>query len=266
MNSKYTAVTILLANLLMVQTAMAAPVLSDSPKPASPTPINKLKQIEDLKDRLATKVAELRQTQRQAISGTLKAKSVSTATIETKTKDVKIDLTDEIKIYQNLKGTRTALTIDNLDIGDPVVVFGQLDTTLDLLKAKIIFIEAAQSEKIAGVVTSVDKVEFTLTVSTIEEKNYIVDIEGTTKALQWDQQNGITKGGFSKVTVGNTVHVLGKPVPKKTNRLSAVRILDIGNLSGQEPINASEATKSAAEPTVTPKPKIAKPTAKPTIQ
>src|SRR3989344_8178245 len=71
-----------------------------------------LKQIENLKDRLATKVAELRQTQRRAIAGTVKKVEVSTLTIETETKDIKIDLPDEITVIQYLKGVRTLLSIN----------------------------------------------------------------------------------------------------------------------------------------------------------
>ncbi|MEK7587613.1 MAG: hypothetical protein AAB457_02240 [Patescibacteria group bacterium] len=204
------------------------------------------KQINDLKDRLATKVAELRQLQRKAIFGTVKAVSASTATIETKTKDVKIELTDDIKIAQIIKGTRTKLTADNLDKGDQVAVFGEFDATLDLLKAKVIFIQAAPTQRIAGMVTDTSKADFTLTVKTPEGKNYIVDIETVTKIAVWTADKGITKGGFSKVTVGDTIHVIGMAA-KTDDRISASRILDLGNLTGTAPA-------ATASPTVKPTP------------
>lgn len=218
------------------------------------------KQINDLKDRLATKVAELRQLQRKAIFGTVKAVSTSTATIETKTKDVKIELTDDIKIAQIIKGVRTKLTADNLDKGDQVTVFGEFDTTLDLLKAKVIFIQAAPGERIAGIVTDVTKADYTVSIKTPEGKSYIVDIETVTKIAVWTADRGIAKGGFSKVTVGDTIHVAGSLVPKKDNRISASRILDIGNLTGSpEPTpTLTEAptptTKATPKPTATPTP------------
>lgn len=203
------------------------------------------KQINDLKDRLATKVAELRQLQRKAIFGTVKAVSTSTATIETKTKDVKIELTDDIKIAQIIKGTRTKLTADNLDKGDQVAVFGEFDTTLDLLKAKVIFIQAAPTQRIAGIVTDVTKADYTVTVKTPEGKSYIVDIETVTKIAVWTADRGIAKGGFSKVTVGDTIHVIGMAA-KKDDRVSAGRILDLGNLTGTAPTATASPT---AKPT-----------------
>src|SRR3989344_3490561 len=146
---------------------------------AAPTPeataSGNQQQIEDLKERLATKVAQLRQSQRKAIVGTVKAVSVSTATIETKTKDVKIELTDDIVIVQVLKGKRTKLTLDDLAKGDRVVVFGEYDTTLDLLRAKVIFIQSASTvERILGAVTGVDAKAFTVTVTTAEGKTITI--------------------------------------------------------------------------------------------
>lgn len=187
------------------------------------------KRIEELKDRIATKVAELSQTQRRAIFGTVKSVSVSTATIETQTKDIKIELTDDIKIFQMLKGKRTQLSIDDLSKGDVVTVFGDYDATLDLLKAKVIFIQAALPSRIAGKVTEIDKTAFAVTVKPQDAPTVTVDIEKSTKTNIWDGKS-ITKGGFSKITVGDTVHVVGSAVPKKENRINADRILDLGSL------------------------------------
>ncbi|MCJ7826516.1 hypothetical protein MUP56_02790, partial [Patescibacteria group bacterium] len=120
---------------------------------ASPTATAKPvvnKQVEDLKERLATKVAQLRQTERRAIYGTVKATTISTLTIETTNKDVKIELTDDIKVFQMLKGKRTALTTEDVAKGDVVSVFGDWDTAVEVLKAKVIFIHN-QSEEIKRV-------------------------------------------------------------------------------------------------------------------
>ena len=182
-----------------------------------------LNKIEDLKERLATKVAELRQSQKKAIVGTIKAVSLSTFTVETKTSDVKIELTDTIKVFQTIKGKRTSLTTDNLEKGDYVVVFGDYDTGLDLLKAKIIVIQDPLPERVAGTISAVDKKEFTVTIVTAEEKTYIIDIEKTTAMFAFDKEKGVVKGGFSKVESGEIVHVVGSLEPKKDNRISAIR-------------------------------------------
>lgn len=220
--------------------ATASP--SGTPTPTvKPTPDSKQLQIESLKERLATKVAELRQTQSKAVFGTVKSTSVSTLVLETKTKDVKIELTDDIKVAQILKGSRTKLTIEDVKKGDSVTIFGSYDSTLDLLKATYIFIQNKQPDRVTGVATEINRDDFTLTIRTAEERLIIIDIETTTRTVRWDGTT-VVKSGYSKVAVGDTLHITGLAVPQKENRYSAIRIMDLGNLSGNVPSPATTPT------------------------
>lgn len=241
--------------------------------PATPSSIPKTsttaQKIEDLKDRLATKVAELRQTSRRAIFGTVKSTSITSFVVETKTKDVKIELTDDINVIQNLKGKRTTLTTEDIAKDDVMSVFGEYDATLDLLKASVVFIQSAIPERISGTVTARNDKEFTLTITSPQGQTYTIDIEKATKTLTWDREKKeIVKSGFSKITVGATVHVVGSPVPKQERRLSADRILDLGNLAvpAEQAIQAtSTPTEKEASPSATPtKKSTPTPTKKPT--
>jgi len=220
---------------------------------ASPAEESKAKQIEDLKERVATKVAELRNFQPKAISGKVKSQTVSTMTIETKTKDLKIELTDGIKVVQYLKNKRTKLTTDDVDNGDKVVVFGQYDMTIDILKAKFILIDnTAPIIYVNGIVKETSEVDFTLTVETQEGIVYIADVERGTKTNQW-RNSQLEKGGFSKISIGDIVHIVGTAVPKVDKRVSAMRILDIGQVTGD--VSTSPTTDTA---TPSPGPEITK--------
>lgn len=247
--------------VLLVLPAHAA-TATPSATPAS----EKAKQIEDLKDRLATKVAELRQTQKKAIAGTVKSVSITSATIETPTKDIKIELPDELKVVQILKGKRTILSVSDLEKGDTVAVFGTYDATLDLLNAQFIFIQDPPPLRIAGTVTAVDKTAFTLTVTTADDQAWTIDIERYTKTNQWSADKGVAKSGFSKIGIGDSVHITGTATPKKDNRMSADRILDLGNLTGapaptptatptpEASASAQPTTKATPKPTLSPTP------------
>lgn len=220
--------------------------------------------LDDLKARLATKVAELRTVVKRAMYGTVKSVSVTSATVETKTKDIKIELTDDVMVSQMISGKRTTIPIENLEAKDTVTVFGTYDETLDLLKAQYIFIEnAAIVSRVAGVVADVDTEGFVLTVITREGRTVLIDIEKSTKTTAWTKSGGVVKGGFSKIVVGDTIHVIGKPVAKKENQLNATRILDLGNLTGAAvtptatltPVASPSATvKSTPKPTSKPSP------------
>lgn len=257
----------IVTSLILVTSVSAATPAASPSASSTPTPTS---QIDDLKERLATKVAELRQTQKKAVYGTVKAVSVSTFTIETKTNDLKIELTDDIKVFQLIKGKRTELTTEDLEKDDIVTVFGDYDTGLDLLKAKVVVIQAKPLLRTSGTVTAIDRDEFTVTVLAADGQTYTVDIEKTTQALAFSQEKGLVKGGFSKLETGRTIHVVGTAVPKEERRISAARLIDIGNLTGSPtPTPTVETPREAsASASPSPTPKTSKPTAtpKPTAQ
>lgn len=242
---------ILIAIIFLLPVGIIAAQAEESPTVTtteSPTPKNK--QVEDLKERLATKVAQLSQSERRAIYGTVKATTISTLTVETATKNVKIELTDDIKVFQILKGKRTELKIDDVAKNDVVTVFGDWDTAVEVLKAKVIFIQNSSNdlERVSGVISEVKKSDYTITIETSDGKTYVIDFEVATKTSLWSKDKGIEKGGFSKLTPGDTIFVFGTAVPKKENRISALRILNIGNLTGEKPSpipTEAEATSSS---------------------
>lgn len=203
---------------------------------ATATPSATTQKIEDLKERIATKVAQLKTTQPRAVYGTVKTVSITSFTVETPTRDLKIELTEDITVIQYLKGKRTTLALEDIAKGDTVVVFGQFDTTLDLLTARIVFIQGALPEYAAGTVTARDDKEFTLTVTTPESQNFIIDIEKTTKTLLWDKEKKeLAKSSYSKIATGSAIHVIGSAVPKEERRISADRILNLGSLKKAMP-------------------------------
>lgn len=254
-------ITIAIILLSLPSRAVIAATATPAATPKTSTASATTKKIEDLKDRLATKVAELRQTSRRAIHGTVKSTSLTSFVVETKTKDVKIEMLDEIKVIQYLKGKRTMLTTEDIAKGDVVSVFGEHDATLDLLKATVVFIHGPVPTRVSGTVSARDDQEFTLTITTPQNQTYTIDIEKATKAFAWDRaKKEIVKSGFSKIAVGATLHIVGFPVPKKDNRMSADRILDLGNLAA--PVD--QMVPSTPTPTERQASPSASPTKKPT--
>jgi len=211
-------------------------------------------------------VAELRTVVKRAMYGTVKSVSMTSAAVETKTKDIKIELTDDVVVSQIISGKRTVLSIEDLEVKDPITVFGSYDETLDLLKAQYIFIESAtNTTHVAGTVADVDSEDFVLTVNTKEGRTITIDIEKTTKTTAWTPSGGIVKGGFSKIAIGDTVHIIGTPDKKSDNRISATRILDLGNITGAASApTVTTAPSPEATSSVTPKSTTPKPTPTPT--
>lgn len=261
MNRYVSYVAMVLFTVISLTSAGTHSVLAQKATPsATPKTATASAQIEELKVRLATKVAELRSVVKRAMYGTVKSVSLTSATVETKTKDIKIELTDDVTVSQIISGKRVNLDLEKLEAKDTVTVFGSYDETLDLLKAQYIFIESpTQVTRVSGTVANVDSEEFSLIVNTAEGRSITVDIEKSTKTTVWTGTDGIVKGGFSKIVVGDTVHIVGSPVPKTENHISASRVLDLGNITGA----AATPTTTTASPSATVK-TTHKPTAAPT--
>jgi len=242
---------VLIAAALLFTTSVYAQDVATPSATATPSAST---QLENLKDRLASAASTLAQSQKRAVFGTVTNTSVSTITVETPTKDIKVELADVVKVAQMLKGVRTALTTDDVSKGDVVTVFGDYDSTLDLLKGSVIFIEGTVPSRINGTISAVSKKDYTITITDASGTPWVVDIETATKNMLWDNVNGTTKGAFSKYTVGDAAFVL-ETAEKTPNRVSALRVLDIG-------LPAQAGNQSGVTPTATPT--IASPSATPT--
>src|SRR3990172_8567273 len=112
----------ILSAVILAASILMPRVFAQSPSTPSATPQDSDRQVEELKERLATKVAELKKFQASALFGTGREISVTTITVETATKKVQIDLTDELSIIQYIRGKRTVLSADDLDVGYVVTV------------------------------------------------------------------------------------------------------------------------------------------------
>lgn len=242
-------ILILVLSLFLVNGKVLAETGTSSAETTTPTPTVQPK-IQELKDRLATFAAQQKTVSTKAIYGTVKGTSISNFVVETDTKDIKIDLADDIKVAQMINGKRTKLTTDDISKGDIVTVFGDYDSSIDLLKAKAVFIQSASPLRVIGIVTGIDRAEYIETVA-VDKDSYAVDIETDTKTTGWSPDKGIFKYGFSKAAVGDFVQVVAVPEPKQPpTRVSARRILDLGNL--KNPLPTSTPTPTAS-PSATPK-------------
>lgn len=223
---------------------------TNTSKAVTPTQTVVASKVEDLKERLATRVAELRQSSPKALFGTVSQVTVSTITIDAQNKAVKIELTDDIKVIQIIRGKRTILSSDDIDKDDKVTVFGDYDSTIDILKASTIFIENKTNPiRIHGFIGEVNKSTNTFALKGVDGQQYTIDIETTTRTQEWKKDIGIEKSGFSKLESGMFVSVLGIPDPKNEMTYTASRVLAIRTKDTPTPTVTSaittDATKSA---------------------
>lgn len=222
--------------------ANPTPTPAGETTPSATTFINKLKQIETLKEKIATKVAQLRESEKGAAGGTIKSLGDTNITLATKNGDKTYSYSDDTVFFDMRDGEKgepqPVSFAKKLKVGFRIVIFGYYDTNRTTLSAKYIYV-VSNPVHLVGKIADIDKSNYTITVKEAQG-NTLVDIETYTRISLFSKKTGIVRSGFSKLSENNTVHIFASPNPKDENRVSALKILAL-----------SFANTSAVSPTAT---------------
>ena len=227
------AIVILTAHAAFGQTEVATKsattkVASDSAEASSSAEPTE-SDIVDLKEKIATKVAELRKKNQKAVAGTIKsikAKIITIVTADDSEYEVKVDDT-LTNIYLVSGTTKKEIKLTDLEKGNYIIVNGPtLDKSID---ANSIYLDE-EYEVRSGTISEVNKDDFSIKVVTTLKDTYTLDIENkTTQQLMNIKTLALEKIGFSKMKEGDTVHFVVKKTGTegKDNRYSALKIVII---------------------------------------
>lgn len=197
----------------------------------SPTKSAEDKEIQTLKEKIATKVAELRQKNSKATSGLVTEKSEKKLKIRINSNEVfevKLD-TDLTKFYRITGNIKKEAKSSEVIKGSYIIVTGIMhDKSID---ANSVYLDEPFIVDF-GKITEVNTQEFYLKVLTTEKENYILDVETFSKQQMLNIKTlELERVGFSKIKEGDTIHfVVKKTGPlaggeKEPNRFAAQKIL-----------------------------------------
>lgn len=238
------------AGLASAVSPTTSPTDRITPSPST-TLIDKLKQIEILKEKVATKAAELRENNKGATSGSVKSINDTSITLTTKKGEQTVSYAEDTVFFNMTDGNKS----DPLDVkqakklkkNDQIAVLGYYDSSHTTLAAKYIYIVSIPLH-IIGKIADKDTTNYTVTVKDAQGSS-VIDIETYTKIYSYTKKSGLGRGGFSKLAENDVVHIFATPNPKEINRASALKIISF----------------AFTLPTVTPAPseKISSPSATP---
>lgn len=185
------------------------------------------KEVEILKEKIASKVAELRQENNQAFSG--KIVNLSENQIEIKDKDdkkvlIKLDPT-LTKYYRIKNNQKKEINFSDLEKNDYIVVSGI--TTDKGVNANLIFVDEKYLVEF-GRVIEINKDSYWLKINTLTNENITIDIETYTK--QWllnIKSLELEKTGFSKIKEGDIINFVAKDEKNESDHFSAQKIIVI---------------------------------------
>jgi Na+-transporting methylmalonyl-CoA/oxaloacetate decarboxylase gamma subunit len=179
-------------------------------------------QINNLKDRIASRVAELQLVEKRGAVGTVTEASSSQMTItDTSDKSIIVDV-DEITKFESLANDED-FGISDIKKGMKISVVGNYNKQSKRILARYVD-ETNVPIYVKGMVASVDDDEGTLTVATEKDRTVTVDVETVTKTSEY-ADGDIAKSGFSQIEVGDRVAVQGYPDKKDNSRVVATRVL-----------------------------------------
>lgn len=216
--------------LLLLQTVVFAQTKdsSTSAQQISPTQSVEEKDIQNLKEKIATKVAEFREKNNKAVSGFVTNITGSTLTIKDEN-DTEYEIKPDqalAKYYQIAGSQRNEIKFSDIKKGSFIIILGVANDKV--INANTIYIDEMFLVK-SGKITEVDSTNFVLKVLSSDKVTYTLNIETTTKQQMINVKTlEVERAGFSKTKEGDTIHfVVKKTGIEKNNTYTAIKILII---------------------------------------
>ncbi len=203
-------------------TASATPVLSAKPKSTE--------VLHDLKERIASRVAELNLVEKRGIIGVVDSSSDTQISVLDKKDEIRIIDVDELTRFAS-PSAKESFGISDIKKGLRLEILGLYNKQSKRILAR--FISVFSSPLIIhGTVTTIDTKNFAFNVTTEKKKTYIIDVERTTKTQSYTKEKELTVSGFSKITRKTHAIIIGFPDNKDTAHILAARILLFPEIPG----------------------------------
>lgn len=220
---------------------------SPAPSAASGDKLND--QINQLKEKIASRVAELNLVEKRGVIGIVAETSANQITITDIAGKNRIIDVDEITKFSS-PGVKGSFGISDLTKGTKISVLGLYNKQSKRILARFIEVTASPTF-LSGAVSTIDPKNFIVTVISADQKETKVDIQTTTKILTQEKETGLVKYGFSKVKVTDRIFVIGSPDKKDPMLFVATRFIVLPELPQDPKIIISQPEEGITD-TITP--------------
>lgn len=253
----------LLLFVIFFLSSLTTPALAissnDTPSPStepsatpSPTPkpedVNLLNQIDSLKEKIASKVAQLNLVEKRGIAGTVTDVNSTQITINDVQNNTRFNDVDEITAFS--APGNNSFGISDLTKGTFVSILGLYNKDSQRILARFVDVITPPTY-LTGIISSIDRVNGQFNIIDENNKTTLIDVEDITKTYTFTQATDIVKSGFSKLNVGDTVFIMGYPDQKISSMIVANRITQLPEVTKDPKINVSVPTVAVS---VTPTP------------
>jgi hypothetical protein len=223
------SLSLLLFALCSLLFAPLTQAVSPTPTPTSkisPTPTAKpslVDEISNLKDRIASRVAQLNLVDKRGIIGVVEDTTSTQITLNDFANNTRYVDVDEITKFSSPSAS-ASFGISDLTKGTLVSVLGLYNKESRRINARFVTVDSFPTT-ITGQVISINTTDGTFLVASENNKQTTVDVQPVTKTSSYTKDGGTEKSGFSKMTVGQRVYVSGYQDKKDKLKLISTRII-----------------------------------------
>lgn len=218
----------LIALITIYQLLFTFSIYAASPTP-NPDPVKEKveEQIDELKERIASRVAQLNLVEKRGIIGTvtdITGTQITLSDIRTNTRFVDVD---ELTKFS---GDSDSFGFSDIKRGAILSVLGLYNKQSRRILARSVE-EVSLPKIVNGFVATVDSENFIINVATSDNEQFEVEIETTTKTFSYDEEGKeLVRSGFSKITEGMSIFIIGEADEKNEKNLIADRIIIFPNV------------------------------------
>lgn len=214
--------------ILLSYTTKAVYATTPTPNPTSAAASGLDQAINNLKDRIASRVAQLNLVEKKGMIGTVTDISETQITVTDLANNTQFVDVDELTKFAS-PDAKGSFGISDITKGTTLGILGRYNKETRRILARFVDVVSFPMV-ISGAITQVDKSNFLISITTPDQKEYIGDIQNVTKTYTYTKTDGLTKSGFSKLQVGQRVMLVGFPEASNKNKILASRIIDFVEL------------------------------------
>lgn len=222
--------------LLMIF-AFVTSVNAATATPAEPTkaPLNEKlnEQINQLKEKIASRVSELNLVEKRGMIGVVSEVSGSKITLTDVQGNTRFVDVDEITKFSST--SNKTFGISDITKGTKISVLGLYNKQSKRILARFIN-TSVDPIFISGTITAIDTKNFIISVRTVDNKNLKLDNQTSTRIFDYDKDDGLIRSGFSKLSVGDRVSSLGFPDEEDATMIVPRRIINLSNIASNPKI------------------------------
>lgn len=223
--NKLVYITLLLLFGFIVSPAYAVSATPTPTKSNDPVKEKLDEQINELKEKIASRVSELNLVEKRGIIGTVTEAKGSQLTLKDLSGNTRYVDVDEITKFSQAGNQNRSFGLSDITPGTKISALGIYNKQSKRLLARFVKTHL-EPTLYSGAITATDPKNFQITVMTPEQKEIKVDIETSTKLSSYTAAEGLGRYGFSRLTVGDRVSFAASPGPTNGNVLVASRLID----------------------------------------